>query len=72
MISPSASAPKPIVVRFMLVSAIVMFGLGLAIWNEAFSFLVLDDVSRRFLTGALLAGGLFDVGVAILLSRRAR
>ena len=58
--------------RLLLVSAIVMFALSLVIWNDALPFLGLSADARPLVAGALLAGGLLDLGLAIVMMRRAR
>ena len=64
----TAGRRRPILV----VSAIVMFGLSLALWNDALPFLGLSPEARPLVAGALLAGGFLDLGLAIVMMRRAR
>ena len=58
--------------RLLVVSAIVMFALSLALWNDALPFLGLGADARPLVATALVAGGLLDLGLAILMMRRAR
>ena len=58
--------------RILLVSAIVMFALSAAFWNDALPFLGVSADARPLVAGALLAGGLLDLGLAIVMMRRAR
>ena len=66
---PASSAA---VGRILVVSAIVMFALSLAFWSDALPFLGLSADARPLVAGALLAGGLLDLGLAIVMMRRAR
>jgi hypothetical protein len=66
-----AAAPAA-VGRILVVSAIVMFALSLAFWNDALPFLGVAASARPLLAGALLVAGLMDLGLAIFMMRRAR
>jgi hypothetical protein len=66
-----AAAPA-VVGRMLVISAIVMFALSLAFWNDALPFLGVTANARPLLAGALLAAGLMDLGLAIVMMRRAR
>jgi hypothetical protein len=72
MIPDRRAAPPAAVGRILVVSAIVMFGLSLALWNDALPFLGLSPEARPLVAGALLAGGFLDLGLAIVMMRRAR
>jgi hypothetical protein len=72
MIQDRRAAPPAAVGRILVVSAIVMFGLSLALWNDALPFLGLSPEARPLFAGALLAGGFLDLGLAIVMMRRAR
>jgi hypothetical protein len=66
-------APPPAAIgRILVASAIVMFGLSLAFWNDALPFLGLGAEARPLVAGALLAAGFLDLGLAIVMMRRAR
>ena len=66
------AAPSAGVGRLLVVSAIVMFALSLALWNDALPFLGVSAAARPLVAGALLAGGLLDLGLAIVMMRRTR
>ncbi len=72
MMADRRAAPPAAVGRILVVSAIVMFALSLAFWNDALPFLGLSADARPLVAGALLAGGLLDLGLAIVMMRRAR
>ncbi len=65
-------APPAIVGRILVVSAIVMFALSILVWSDALPFLGLGADARPLIGGALLLAGLFDLGMAIAMMRRAR
>jgi len=66
------AAPPAAIGRILVVSAIVMFALSFAFWNDALPFLGLSPEARPLVAGALLAGGFLDLGLAIVMMRRAR
>ncbi len=71
--SPAGRAASPATVgRILVVSAIVMFALSAALWNDALPFLGVSADARPLIAAALLAGGLLDLGLAIVMMRRAR
>ena len=71
--NPDRRAPSPALAGRMLhVSAIGMFALSLALWNDVLPSLGLSAEARPLVAGALLAGGLLDLGLAIFMMRRAR
>ena len=72
MTADRRAAPPAAVGRILVVSAIVMFALSLAFWNDALPFLGLSADARPLVAGALLAGGLLDLGLAIVMMRKAR
>jgi len=65
-------APSAAVGRILVVSAIVMFALSILVWTDALPFLGLTDSARPLIAGALLLAGLLDLGMAIVMMRRAR
>jgi hypothetical protein len=71
--SPAGRAASPAAVgRILVVSAIVMFALSAAFWNDALPFLGVSADARPLIAAALLAGGLLDLGLAIVMMRRGR
>jgi hypothetical protein len=66
---PPATAAR--VGRLLVVSAIVMFGLSVAFWNDLLPVGLGAD-ARPVLAGALAVAGLLDLGMAIFLMRKAR
>jgi hypothetical protein len=66
---PPAMAAR--VGRLLVVSAIVMFGLAVAFWNDLLPVGVSAE-ARPLLAGALAAAGLLDLGLAIFMRRKAR
>ena len=65
-------APSALVGRILVVSAIVMFALSILVWSDALPFLGLTASARPLIAGALLLAGLLDLGMAIVMMRRAR
>ena len=65
-------APSAGVGRILVVSAIVMFALSILVWSDALPFLGLTAPARPLIAGALLLAGLLDLGMAIVMMRRAR
>jgi hypothetical protein len=65
-------APSAAVGRILVVSAIVMFALSTLVWSDALPFLGLSADARPLIAGALLLAGLLDLGMAIVMMRRAR
>ena len=61
-----------VVGRLLVLSAIVMFALSLVFWNDLLPSLGLTPEARPLIAGALLVAGLFDLGLAIVMIRRAR
>jgi hypothetical protein len=55
-----------------VVSAIVMFALSILVWTDALPFLGLGADARPLIAGALLLAGLLDLGMAVVMTRRAR
>jgi hypothetical protein len=49
-----------------------MFALSILVWTDALPFLGLGADARPLIGGALLLAGLFDLGMAIAMMRRAR
>jgi hypothetical protein len=66
---PPATAGR--VGRLLVLSAIVMFALAVAFWNDLLPVGVGAD-ARPILAGALVAAGLLDLGLAIVMRRKAR
>jgi hypothetical protein len=69
-------APPPrqaaIVGRLLVLSAVVMFALAILFWNQTFDVLAVSEDARPFIAGALFAAGLLDLGIGIVMMRRAR
>jgi hypothetical protein len=69
-------APAPqqsaLVGRILVLSAVVMFALAMLFWNQTFAFFALSEDARPFVAGALVAAGLLDLGLGIVMMRRAR
>jgi hypothetical protein len=70
--TPGRPAPSAAVGRILVGSAIVMFALSLLVWSDALPFLGLTPDARPLIGGALLLAGLLDLGMAIVMMRRAR
>ena len=70
--SQARPAPSAAVGRILVVSAIVMFALSILVWTDALPFLGLTAPARPLIAGALLLAGLLDLGMAIVMMRRAR
>jgi hypothetical protein len=70
--SQGRPVPSAFVGRILVVSAIVMFALSFAFWNDLLPFLGVSADARPLVAGALLAGGLLDLGLAVVMMRRAR
>jgi hypothetical protein len=70
--TPGRPAPSAAVGRILVVSAIVMFALSILVWSDALPFLGLTEQARPLIAGALLLAGLLDLGMAIVMMRRAR
>jgi len=66
-------APRvsPVVVRVLQVSAMLMFVLSILAFNDKLPFDTTAD-TRKILGPALFFVGFFDLGMATVLSRRAR
>ena len=58
--------------RVALASGIVMFALSLAFWNDALPFLGVGAEARPIVATALFVTGLLDLGLGIVMMRRAR
>jgi hypothetical protein len=65
-------APSALVGRILVASAIVMFALSILVWTDALPFLGLSADARPLVSGALLVAGFLDLGMAIVMMRRAR
>ena len=72
MIRDRRTAPSAAVGRILVASAIVMFALSTLVWTDALPFLGLSAGARPLIAGALLLAGLLDLGMAIVMVRRAR
>jgi hypothetical protein len=70
--SQARPAPSAAVGRILVVSAIVMFALSILVWTDALPFLGLTAPARPLIAGALLLAVLLDLGMAIVMMRRAR
>ena len=70
--SQARPAPSAAVGRILVVSAIVMFALSILVWSDALPFLGLTASARPLIAGVLLLAGLLDLGMAIVMMRRAR
>jgi hypothetical protein len=63
--------PAPLVGRVLVLSAIVMFAFSLLFWNDTLPI----EVSARakpLVAGALFFAGILDLGMAVVMMRRAR
>jgi hypothetical protein len=69
-------APAPqqagLVGRILVLSAVVMFALSILFWNQTFDAFAVSEAARPFIAGALCAAGLLDLGIGIVMMRRAR
>jgi hypothetical protein len=72
MMADRRTAPSAAVGRILVASAIVMFALSILVWTDALPFLGLSAGARPLIAGALLVAGLLDLGMAIVMVRRAR
>jgi hypothetical protein len=72
MMPDRRTAPSASVGRILVASAIVMFALSILVWVDALPFLGLGADARPLIAGALLLAGLLDLGMAIVMMRRAR
>ncbi|MEO5819635.1 MAG: hypothetical protein ABIT71_03960 [Vicinamibacteraceae bacterium] len=72
MIVPRRAAPSASVGRILVASAIVMFALSILVWSDALPFLGLSASAQPLIAGALLFAGFLDLGMAIVMMRRAR
>ena len=71
MTDPSQPTPNPLVGRVLVLSAIIMFAFSLLFWNDALP-IELSAEARPLVAGALFLAGLLDLGMAIVMMRRAR
>ena len=69
-----APAPRQaaLVGRILVLSAVVMFALSMLFWNQTFDVLAVGEDARPLIAGALLSAGLLDLGIGIVMMRRAR
>jgi peptidoglycan/LPS O-acetylase OafA/YrhL len=71
MTDPAQARSAALAARIALVSAAAMFVLAVALWNRWLPFDPGDD-ARPMIVGALLAAGLLDLGIGIMMRRRSR
>jgi len=69
----AGSPPKtsPLVGRVLVLSAILMFAFALLFWNDALP-VEMSAQARPIVAGALFLAGLLDLGMAVVMMRRAR
>ena len=67
---PQRKAAPP-VGRLLVLSAVVMFAFSLLFWNDVLPVELSAD-ARPLVAGALFLAGILDLGLAIVMMRRAR
>jgi hypothetical protein len=63
--------PSPLVGRVLVLSAIVMFAFSLLFWNDTLP-ITMSAQAKPVVAGALFLAGILDLGLAIVMMRRAR
>ena len=63
--------PSSLVGRVLVLSAIVMFAFSLLFWNDTLPIAV-SAQAKPVVAGALFLAGTLDLGIAIVMMRRAR
>jgi hypothetical protein len=65
------STPSPLVGRVLVLSAIMMFAFALLFWNDVLP-IEMSAQAKPIVAGALFLAGLLDLGLAVVMMRRAR
>ena len=68
MALPSDPSVQRRIARALIASAVVLFALALAFWNAV---IPIEEATRPTITGAVVFAALLDLGIAIVLMRRA-
>jgi hypothetical protein len=68
MALPSDPSVQRRIARALIASAIMLFALALAFWN---GLIPIEEAIRPTITGAIVFAALLDLGIAIVLMRRA-
>jgi hypothetical protein len=71
MTDGSAQKPSPLIGRVLVLSAILMFAFSLLFWNDVLPIAV-SAPAKPIVAGALFLAGLLDLGMAVVMTRRAR
>jgi hypothetical protein len=71
MTDRSQPKPSPLVGRVLALSAIIMFAFALLFWNDTVP-IELSARAKPIVAGALFVAGILDLGMAIVMMRRAR
>jgi hypothetical protein len=71
MSSGLPAGTSPLVGRVLALSAILMFAFALLFWNDALP-IEMSAQAKRIVAGALFLAGLLDLGMAVVMMRRAR
>jgi hypothetical protein len=70
MTAGSPRTPGPLVGRVLVLSAILMFAFSLLFWNDALP-IEMSAQAKPIVAGALFLAGLLDLGLAVVMMRRA-
>ena len=63
--------PSPLIGRVLVLSAIVMFAFSLLFWNDVLP-IEMSAQAKPIVAGALFVAGVLDLGLAVVMTRKAR